>query len=259
VALALIGGVAWWLAGSGDLEPPGAVQPASAPAAAPTPGPAAPPVTAQTAAPSAENAAPPSGAESTSAAAPAASLAARSDSGAIAARFSIGEVLEQLHAARDPTWSVAVKTDQSTVRIERDKIQFRIRSGRAGYLYLLMQGTDSAHFYQLFPNGIDRNNRLEANQEIALPRPSWTMVASGPPGTNRFVALITPSARNFEAAGLLAPTRRRPIAEFDLAAARVAFERDGAAAFAGTPVGCRLEPGECAAYGAARFEIDETR
>ncbi|MGE0797091.1 MAG: serine/threonine-protein kinase [Lautropia sp.] len=171
-----------------------------------------------------------------------------------ASSFQVGRLLELLYQGRDPNWPVTVQLASNRVRIGRERLRFRIRSERDGYAYLLMHGTDNAHFYQLFPNALDRNNRLRGNVELALPRASWEMVAGGPPGTNRLILLVTPSPRDFSGAGLGAS---QPFGEFDLAAASRVFTDRGAAPFAGDPTGCTLAPSACAPYGAAMFEIEE--
>jgi hypothetical protein len=163
-------------------------------------------------------------------------------------------MLEQTLALRDPDWSVKVDTGSDSVRIGQDRLRFKVRSARDGYLYLLMVGTDRAHFYLLFPNALDGNNRIAANTELQLPRPGWSMVAGGPPGTNRFMALVAASPRDFANAGLKVS---QPFSEFDLAATERAFQADGPGALAGKAVGCRESPDICGAFGAATFEIRE--
>jgi hypothetical protein len=163
-------------------------------------------------------------------------------------------VLDAVHAGRDPTWDVDVRVNPSVVRIGRDHLRFEVRSSRPGFLYVLMVGTDRSHFYQLFPNSLDGNNQLKANTTVRLPREGWLMKADGPGGTNRFVALIAPSPRDFSAAGLKATGQ---FSEFDLGLAERAFSTHGASAFAGAPVRCPGTAEFCAPYGAAQFEIRE--
>ena len=278
-AVAVIAGVAVWLATRGaDAPTPGAqadvaAQPVAQPSAAPASSQAATPSASQPApgrvAPSSPASAPsakesPSSA-ATSAASPGATTAtppspASGTSSTPAAApaplpaFTPGGVLDAVYAGRDPDWGVDIRTDNSSVRIGKDQLKFRVRSARGGYLYLLMLGTDSTHFYVLFPNTLDGNNRLAAGAEVQLPRPGWSMVAGGPAGVNRFVAIVTPSPREFASAGL---KRTTPFSEFDLASAARAYRNAGPDAFAGTPVGCREAADKCGAYGAARFEIRE--
>jgi hypothetical protein len=170
------------------------------------------------------------------------------------APLPVGRIIDTLHEQRDPSWPVTVDVASDRVQIGKDRLSFRLRSERGGYVYLLMQGTDRSHFYQLFPNGLDKNNRLQGNAEMSLPRSNWEMVAGGPAGLNRFIALVTPSPRNFASAGL---GGSQPFSEFDPQVAARVFADRGAAPFAGEPAGCKLDQQSCASYGAAVFEIEE--
>lgn len=147
-----------------------------------------------------------------------------------------------------------MRTDKQSLVINKDEFAFRVRSNRPGYLYLLMLGTDNSHFYLLFPNALDTDNRLRANAEMRLPRPTWSMVAGGPAGTDRLLALVSSTKRDFGPVGL---GKVDPFGEFDLLAAGRAYAQGGAAALAGKPADCRDATGACARYGAARFEIRE--
>ena len=170
------------------------------------------------------------------------------------APLPVGNIIDSLHRQRDPAWPVGVQIAADRVKIGKDRLSFRLRSERDGYVYLLMQGTDRSHFYQLFPNGLDKNNRLRANTDMSLPRSNWEMVAGGPAGLNRFVALVTPSPRSFTSAGL---GSSQPFSEFDPEVAAKVFGERGAAAFAGEPAGCKLDAQSCASYGAVVFDIEE--
>ncbi|MCL4748395.1 MAG: DUF4384 domain-containing protein, partial [Burkholderiaceae bacterium] len=110
------------------------------------------------------------------------------------------------------------------------------------------------HFYQLFPNAIDANNRITAGVDLSLPRPGWTMVAGGPAGTNRLLAIVAPSPRDFGDAGL---RKASPFSEFDLREAARVYARDGPRALAGKAVGCRESADACASFGAAMLELRE--
>jgi hypothetical protein len=238
IALASAG---WWLA---HREVPPAA-PAPAPAAAPQAAPAPP-------APPATTGQPPAAASAQPAAPTPAAPAAPGPAQARA--FSVAMALDEVHSLRDPGWNVTVEAEATTVRIGQGQLRFRIGSERAGYVYLLMVGTDRAHFYQLFPNALDGNNRIAAGGTLQLPRPNWMMVAGGPPGTNRFLAIVAPSPRDFASAGLKVG---KPFSEFDLRATANAFAANGANVLAGMPVNCRLPPDACEVFGAAMFEIRE--
>lgn len=104
--------------------------------------------------------------------------------------FNPLDEIDRIFQQRSRDYSVAVELEQAQVRIGRDKLRFRLRSNKSGYLYILMVGTDRQHFYKLFPNSVDEKNRVEAGKEVTLPRTGWVMVADGPPGSDQFVAVV---------------------------------------------------------------------
>jgi serine/threonine protein kinase len=172
------------------------------------------------------------------------------------APFDLDTVLDSVYAGRAPDWQVSVEVEKQTVKIGKDALRFRVRSDQRGYLHILMVPTDRSHYYLIFPNSLDGQNRIEANSELSLPRSSWPLGPLGPPGTDRFVAIVTPTSRDFSPAGL---KNTKPFREFDLKASSRAFEQFGAAPFAGRAVGCTNESPDCNRYGAARFDIVEVK
>jgi hypothetical protein len=198
--------------------------------------------------------------------APPASAAARAEPAAAPAvprsppakSFDPVRALDEVFQARNRDHGVVVSLERAQVRIGRDPLRFTIRTTRPGYVYLLMVGTERAHFHLLFPNAIDRDNRIGAGQDLALPRPSWQLVPEGPPGMNHFVAIVSESPRDFRAAGL---RDAAPFAEFPLedARGRYADYTGGVPLFAGR---ARCEPGPAVcpdSFGAVLFAIEETR
>ena len=163
--------------------------------------------------------------------------------------------LDQVFEGRDRNHLVTVLTDKARIRIGRDPLRFRVSSAKGGYAYVLMVGTDRSHFNLLFPNAIDGDNRVASQEELKLPRPGWAMTASGPPGTNHFVAIVSESPRDFTDAGL---RKVDPFGEFPPeVASRIARSRAGGPTpFAGRPV-CKPQADCPAGYGAATFSIDE--
>ena len=139
-------------------------------------------------------------------------------------------------------------------------MRLRIRSSRAGYVYVYTGGTEKTHLYLLFPNRIDRNNRIEAGTELTLPRPSWNITAGGPPGVNQIVVMVSRSTRDLSGTGIKAAGGDIP--EFDLDAAARRWARrdsDSVSPFVGA-VECRGAAGKftCAeGYGARMVEVVE--
>jgi len=167
------------------------------------------------------------------------------------------DVLGQIMQASNRNHAVTVSVAQPLVRIGKDRPRFAVHSSKAGYLYVLMVGTDRSQFWLLFPNEMDRDNRINAGGTLELPRPNWRMNATGPPGSNHLLAIVSDAPRDFSAAGLKASP---PFAEFPMAALeKAASNVDGSPVFAGTP---RCAPSVGAAcptsFGAALFSIEET-
>jgi hypothetical protein len=104
--------------------------------------------------------------------------------------------LLDLHAQRDASRTVKVAPGTARLRIGRDELSLRVTSSRAGYLYLLLAGSDKNSLYLIYPNHHDRDNRIEANKMIELPRPNWAIKAGGPAGRNRLLVMVADSERD---------------------------------------------------------------
>ncbi len=170
--------------------------------------------------------------------------------------YSPDAVIDALASAGDPGWQVGVQLERDAVRIGKDRLRFSITSSQPGFVYLLMAGTDRSHFHLLFPNSLDRNNRIGPDKPLALPRANWAMVADGPEGTDRFLAIVSAAPRDFSAAGLRTV---EPFAEFERTIAEGVFGSQGPMVFAGRVATCAPGDVQCARFGARSFEIREIR
>lgn len=175
-----------------------------------------------------------------------------------AVAFTVLGALQDIVARGNPALSVSVLADKSSLTIGKDLLRFRVKSSESGYLYVFSGGTDKSHFWLLFPNRLDGNNRIEAGREIVLPRSAWEIESSGPPGTNHIVALVSRHARDLDAPGLLRTSDMIP--EFDLTVAQQHWaRRDGGAGGISPFIGkarCNAPPCD-EAYGAKLLEITE--
>ena len=173
--------------------------------------------------------------------------------------FDPVRAMEEVFNGRDPGRAVSVVVQTEQIRIERDHPRFTVTSSRPGHVYLLYVGTDRSEFLLLFPNAVDRNNRISAGTPLQLPRPGWATVAMGPPGTDEFVVMVSDSPRDFSDLGVRT-VGRAGFGEFarDLAVQLWKAHAGPAPLFAGKP-DCRAEadPNCSPAYGAARFSIEE--
>ena len=193
--------------------------------------------------------APPPGAPAT-AAAPASPLPAAAD-----AAFNPNAALDQVVAGASADRAVTVAAEKASVVIGKDRFNFTVHATKAGYLYVQMVGSDSNNFYLLFPNAVDKNNRIAAGETLKLPRKGWRMDVGGPAGTDRFVAIVSDVPRDFGSAGLVAGD---PFSEFPIARAH-ALQRaytGSTPLFAGTP-NCGKAATCSPAYGASLFTINE--
>lgn len=170
--------------------------------------------------------------------------------------FGIVTALQDIVRHADPLLGVNALADKSALNIGVDKLQFRVKSSAAGYVYVFLAGTDKSHMYLLFPNEIDKDNRIEVNKEMLLPRKGWQITAGGPPGTNHIVTMVSRQPRDFAQAGLR--QAKEEIPEFDLAQAERlwAARTSGENPFVGKAV-CAAGA-ECdTTYGATLLTIEE--
>jgi hypothetical protein len=104
--------------------------------------------------------------------------------------------LRQLFTQRDAKRNVQVSLAKGQLKIGQDALDMSVQSDRAGYVYVAMIGSDNKSTYLLFPNDLDQNNKIEAGQKIALPRPNWRLKASGPTGTDNFLVMVADGPRD---------------------------------------------------------------
>jgi hypothetical protein len=171
--------------------------------------------------------------------------------------FDPKALMDQVQQNRDIEHRVEVSVDKSQVIIGKDKLRFRIRSAKGGYVYVLMLGTNQ-DLILLFPNAMDRNNKLSAAQDLVLPGAKWgfDMASEGPSGVNYFVAIASDQPRDFSATGL---KQGKYFGEFSMNILRDRFfSSPTAASILSGQARCPAPTGACsAAYGAAQFSIEE--
>ncbi len=170
--------------------------------------------------------------------------------------FGIVTAMQNIVRRADPLLGVNALADKSTLTIGSDKLQFRVKSSEAGYVYVFFAGTDKGHMYLLFPNALDKNNRIEANQEMLLPRKSWNITAGGPPGTNHIVTMVSRQPRDFAQAGLRQANEEIPEYDLVLAEKLWAARTGSESPFVGKAVCPAGTPCE-STYGATLLTIEE--
>ena len=109
------------------------------------------------------------------------------------------QALRQMFEQRDAKRRVQVTTSKDKLKIGQDALDLAVQSERAGFVYVALAGSDNQSLYLLFPNELDPNNRIEAGQQLLLPRPSWRVKAAGPPGTDNLLVMVSDAPRDLSA------------------------------------------------------------
>jgi hypothetical protein len=163
-----------------------------------------------------------------------------------------GAAFDDILAQRDPRRGVTLKLASERLAIGKDRLDLSVTSSHAGYLYLVLLGSDQHSFYLLFPNDMDGNNAIRAGETLRLPRPAWRITAQGPAGTDRLLAVVAASPRKLS---MLGTGRAGPF----LQSLTDANGRSTLSWIMGT-ADCRAgQNGACSdAYGAARADVFET-
>lgn len=170
--------------------------------------------------------------------------------------------LRDILANRDHAHAVRFVPDRTRFRIGQDQLDFSVRSDRAGYVYLLMVGSDGKTFDVLFPNRLDRDNRIGAGETMRLPRANWALVSQGPVGVNHLLAIVSDAPRDFGKSGSIeagpfsaVPATLRGTRDIQLVALT---PQDAGKPECVNPTLSRSDEGACSgAYGAALITLEE--
>jgi hypothetical protein len=109
--------------------------------------------------------------------------------------------LKDIYNSRDDRRIVTLLTENNNLRIGKDPVKFSLSSTHAGYVYLLMVGSDGKTFDLLFPNSLDKENFIESGESLNLPAANWQIVAQGPKGTDHLLAIVSDARRDFSGLG----------------------------------------------------------
>ena len=118
--------------------------------------------------------------------------------------------LREIAAQSNPRRKVEVSLSRASLKIGGDPLALKLKSSHDGYVYLVLLGSDNKSFYVLFPNALDADNRIKANQTLSLPRPDWKLVAQGPVGTDQLLVLVSDTPRDMKALTALPPDSAAP-------------------------------------------------
>ncbi len=118
--------------------------------------------------------------------------------------------LADIEQQRDPRMVLDVKLSKSVLKIGKDALDLSIKSSHDGYIYLVLLGSDRKSFYVLYPNGLDKDNRIKAGQTRKLPRPDWQLEAAGPPGVDHLLVMVAASPRQIDRLTMTEPNATNP-------------------------------------------------
>lgn len=111
--------------------------------------------------------------------------------------------LNDIFNNRDDRRLVTLSLEKRRLRIGADSAKLSIHSRESGYLYLLLAGSDGKSFNLLYPNQIDTNNRIYADETLQLPARNWQLSAQGPAGKSTILAVVSDTPRDFARSGFL--------------------------------------------------------
>jgi Domain of unknown function (DUF4384) len=173
------------------------------------------------------------------------------------------QALKRLFEQRDGKRKVTVTTNKAQLKIGQDTLDFSVKSDKAGYVYVALAGSDNQSLYVLFPNDLDKNNRIEAGQALALPRANWKVRASGPEGVNQLLVLVSDGPRDLAA---LAKNKAGPFtASLNNAEGRAELgalltnSGEGRTDLCRNPTARKANPHCSDAFGAAMLRVEEVK
>jgi hypothetical protein len=185
---------------------------------------------------------------------------------AASAPVSPVNTLLDIYNRRDDRRLVTLTPAKSALTIGQDKFEVSLTSREAGYVYLLMVGSDGKTFDMLFPNALDKNNTIAAGETLRLPRADWEVTAHGPAGKNFLLAIVSDAPRDFarlgmQPAGPFSVVDATPIAAKDIVLASSSSANASTHECAEAPLKRSLAvQKKCSnAYGAALVTVEEVQ
>jgi hypothetical protein len=106
------------------------------------------------------------------------------------------DTLRDIENQRNPTRVIEVVPKKTTLKINQDYLDLRIKSSHDGYAYIVLLGSDQKSFYVLYPNKLDKNNSIKAGQALQIPTKDWKIKAAGPVGKDHLLVMVTDSPRD---------------------------------------------------------------
>jgi serine/threonine protein kinase len=140
--------------------------------------------------------------------------------------------------------------------IGKDQLKFSISAKQAGFLYVFMAGT-AGELTQLFPNGINSENQVVADQIVSIPSGNkYSFMAGGPPGKDTLLVMLSRAERDFSESGA------RKIGEFyafDYQKMNQKIASAGPDTLLGRVVCPATSGSDCQAYWVSTIEVNEVK
>ena len=100
-------------------------------------------------------------------------------------------------AGSDSAYALKAERIRTPLTIGRDPLTFVLNTQQSGLLYVLLWDKATGRVSQIFPNDLDRNNRIAAGKPLAFPRPDWAYEADQPKGDWEVLAIVSDTPRDF--------------------------------------------------------------
>jgi hypothetical protein len=166
----------------------------------------------------------------------------------------LAQALAAVVAGSDNAFGLKVDKVRTPLTIGRDALSFSLHSQRSGLLYVLLWDKASNRLAQIFPNDLDRQNKVVAGKPFTFPGPTGPTRPT-PQGDWEVLTIVSEAPRDFTTLGLTAHQAGDSLPQASVEAAL--GKAGGGAALAGE-ARCP-DGGACpAAYAAARFTVAET-
>nr|MBP8267832.1 DUF4384 domain-containing protein [Zoogloea sp.] len=169
---------------------------------------------------------------------------------------ALDEAFAATVAGSDSTYALKAARIRTPLSIGQDPLTFVLNSQRNGLLYVLLWDKATGRVSQIFPNDLDRNNRIAAGKPLAFPRPDWAYEADQPKGTWEVMAIVSDAPRDFSGLGFESRDGSFGALQPALEATLGASAKGGAAL--GGEAKCTGAQACSPSYAAVRFTVEES-
>ncbi len=169
--------------------------------------------------------------------------------------MALAEAFAATVSSSSGDFGLKVDAVRTPLTIGHDPLSFVLHSKRSGYLYVLLWDHASDQLSEIFPNALDRDNRIAAGKPVKFPRPDWAYEADLPIGNWDVMAIVSESPREFPYLKG-ADTAEAIAAPKHLVEKALGESGKGDTALAGETM-CRADQACSQAWSAVRFAVEE--